>query len=55
VYGIVQGDVAPPSFMVIVRDKETIHPNFLRFVENRLRDEFGFEGTPMRVQAREIE
>lgn len=54
VYGITQLGVKPPSFMLVVHDKDTIHPNFLRFVENRLRDEFGFAGAPMRVTAREI-
>jgi GTP-binding protein len=55
VYGITQTGAEPPSFMVIVQDKETIHPNFLRFVENRLRESFDLEGTPIRVRAREID
>lgn len=54
VYGITQIGTKPPEFMVVVKDKETLHPNFLRFVENRIRDEFGFEGTPIAVLAREI-
>ena len=54
VYGITQTGVMPPTFTMVVKDKETIHPNFLRFVENRVRDEFGFSGTPIRVHAREI-
>lgn len=54
VYGITQTGTKPPEFMVVVHDKETLHPNFLRFIENRLRDEFGFRGTPVRVLAREI-
>lgn len=55
VYGISQVGTQPPAFMVVVHDKETLHPSFMRFVENRMREEFGFEGTPMRVNAREIE
>ena len=55
VYGITQTGTAPPAFMLVIRDKETLHPNFLHFVENRMREEFGFEGTPMHVNAREIE
>ena len=54
VYGITQTGTKPPEFMVVVHDKETLHPNFLRFIENRLRDQFGFQGTPIRVLAREI-
>jgi GTPase len=54
VYGLTQTGVKPPTFMMVVKDKETLHPNFLRFVEKRLRQEFGFAGTPIRIQAREI-
>ena len=54
-YGIVQQDISPPQFILIVRDKDALHTNYLRFVENRLRDEFGFMGTPLRILAREIE
>ncbi len=55
VYGITQVGTKPPTFMVVVKDKETLHPSFLRFIENRLRDDFGFKGTPLRVLAREID
>lgn len=54
VYGIRQIGVKPPTFMVIGKKRETLHPNFLNFIENRLRDEFGFEGTPIAVVSREI-
>jgi GTP-binding protein len=55
VYGLTQVGTRPPVFMLVVKDKETIHYNFLRFVENRIRQEFGFTGTPVTVLAREIE
>ena len=55
VYGITQVGVKPPTFMVVVKDKETLHPSFLRFIENRMREDFGFQGTPIRVLAREID
>jgi GTP-binding protein len=54
VYGIKQIGTEPPRFELIVKKKETVHLNFMRFVENRLREEFGFEGTPIVVSAREI-
>jgi len=54
VYGITQVGIEPPSFMVIANKRENVHPNFLKFVENRLRDEFGFEGTRIAVRSREI-
>lgn len=55
VYGITQTGIEPPEFRVVVADKETLHTNFLRFVENRLREEFGYKGIPIRVLGREIE
>jgi len=55
VYGITQTGITPPEFVIVVHDKETIHTNFKRFVENRLREDFGFKGVPIRVMAREIE
>ncbi len=55
VYGMTQIGIKPPAFMVVVHDKETLHPSFLRFIENRMRDQFDFEGTPVRVLAREID
>lgn len=54
VYGITQVGTKPPTFMIVVKDRDTLHPNFLRFLENRLRDEFGFSGTPIKIMAREI-
>jgi len=54
VYGIKQIGVKPPTFMIIGKKKETLHPNFMHFIENRLREEFGFEGTPIAVVSREI-
>ncbi|HTM68708.1 MAG TPA: ribosome biogenesis GTPase Der [Candidatus Binatia bacterium] len=55
VYGITQTGTKPPEFMVVVHDKETLNKGFLSFIENRIREEFGFEGTPLRVLAREID
>ncbi len=55
VYGMTQIGTKPPKFMLVVYDKDTVHPNYLRFIENRLREEFQFDGTPVRVLSREIE
>lgn len=54
VYGIRQIGVRPPTFMVVGKKRETLHPNFLNFIGNRLREAFGFEGTPIAVVSREI-
>lgn len=55
VYGLRQVETAPPSFMLIVKDKDAVSVNDLRFVENRLRENFDFEGTPIFIRSREIE
>ncbi|MGE0704118.1 MAG: ribosome-associated GTPase EngA, partial [Vicinamibacterales bacterium] len=44
--------VAPPSFVFFSNVATTFHFSFERFLVNRLREEFGFVGTPIRVQAR---
>jgi GTP-binding protein len=54
VYGITQIHSEPPEFMLVAKDKDTIHPNFLHYVANRIRDEFGFAGTRIRVAGREL-
>jgi len=45
--------VRPPSFAVFVNNKELSHFSYERYLENKLRDSFGFEGTPMRLFIRE--
>jgi len=42
----------PPTFMIYVNDPKLMHFSYLRFLENRLRDEYGFVGTPIRIVAK---
>ncbi|SDB91391.1 GTP-binding protein [Pelagirhabdus alkalitolerans] len=44
--------VQPPTFVVFVNDPELMHFTYERFLENRIRDAFGFEGTPIKIYAR---
>ncbi|MBC1550410.1 ribosome biogenesis GTPase Der [Listeria sp. FSL L7-1434] len=44
--------VKPPTFVVFVNDSELMHFSYERFLENRIREAFPFEGTPIRVIAR---
>lgn len=44
--------VKPPVFVVFVNEPELMHFSYERFLENRIRDTFSFEGTPIRVIAR---
>ncbi|KAB2338334.1 ribosome biogenesis GTPase Der [Cytobacillus depressus] len=45
--------VKPPTFVVFVNEPELMHFSYERFLENRIRDAFGFEGTPIKIYARE--
>jgi GTP-binding protein len=44
-----QAAVAPPTFVIFVNDPELIHFSYRRYLENRIRDEYGFLGTPIRL------
>ncbi len=52
-----QASVAPPTFVIFVNDPELIHFSYRRYLENRIRAEYGFLGTPIRLilRARESE
>ncbi|WP_026584618.1 ribosome biogenesis GTPase Der [Bacillus sp. J33] len=53
IYYTTQVAVKPPTFVVFVNDPELLHFSYERFLENRIRDAFGFEGTPIKIFARE--
>jgi GTPase len=53
IYYTTQVAVKPPVFVVFVNDPELMHFSYERFLENRIRDAFGFEGTPIKIFARE--
>ncbi len=44
--------VAPPTFVVFVNDEELMHFSYSRYLENKLRDAFGFTGNPIKIIAR---
>jgi hypothetical protein len=41
--------VAPPTFVFFANDSDSIHFSYRRYLENRLRETFGFDGTPIRL------
>jgi len=49
IFYITQVEVSPPTFMVVVNEPDRIHFSYERFLVNRLREDFGFEGTPIKV------
>jgi len=48
-----QVGVKPPSFVFFVNDKELMHFSYLRYLENKIREAFGFEGTSLKFYVRE--
>ena len=50
---ITQASVKPPTFIIFVNDKKLAHFSYIRYLENQLRNTFGFEGTPIRFIIRE--
>lgn len=46
---VTQADVNPPTFVFFVNDPTIVHFSYHRFLENKLRQAFGFEGTPLRL------
>lgn len=52
-YYITQVSVKPPTFVVFVNDKELMHFSYTRYLENRIRDAFGFRGTSLKFITRE--
>ncbi|MFR3358949.1 MAG: hypothetical protein ACLTSD_05790 [Eubacterium sp.] len=48
-----QVSTKPPTFVLFVNSKELMHFSYQRYIENRIRDTFGFIGTPIRMFIRE--
>lgn len=49
IYYMTQASVQPPTFILFVNEPRLMHFSYVRFLENRLRETFGFEGTPIRL------
>jgi GTP-binding protein len=52
-YYITQVSVKPPTFVIFVNDKELMHFSYTRYIENKIREAFGFKGTPLKFIIRE--
>ena len=53
IYYMTQTSVAPPTFVIFCNSEELFHFSYRRYIENCLRDTFGFEGTPIRIVIRQ--
>lgn len=52
-YYITQVSVKPPTFVIFVNDKELMHFSYTRYLENKIREAFGFKGTSLKFFIRE--
>lgn len=52
IFYITQVSVKPPCFVLFTSDPELVHFSWLRYLENRIREAFGFEGTPLQFKLR---
>ena len=55
IYYSTQVSIAPPTFILFVNKKDILTQSYERYIENKLRDAFGFFGTPIRIIIREKE
>lgn len=53
IYYMTQVSVKPPTFVMFVNDKNLMHFSYTRYIENKIRDTFGFRGTAVHFIARE--
>ena len=52
-YYVTQTGIEPPTFVIFVNDKELFHFSYLRYIENKFREAFGFNGTSIKFIIRE--
>ena len=53
IYYMTEVAVKPPTFVIFVNDKKLMHFSYLRYLENRIRESFGFRGTALKFLVRE--
>ena len=53
IYYITQASIQPPTFVLFVNNEELLKDSYKRYLENKLREAFGFFGTPIRISVRE--
>ncbi|MGN0379357.1 MAG: ribosome biogenesis GTPase Der [Butyrivibrio sp.] len=53
IYYMTQVSVKPPTFVIFVNDKKLMHFSYVRYIENKIREAFGFDGTSLKFIIRE--
>ena len=54
IYNLKQTWTNPPEFTITVGQDQSVHSSYLKFIENQLRQNFGFLGVPVKIKVREI-
>lgn len=54
-YYVTQVKTAPPTFVLFINSEDLLKDNYVKYLENKLREAFGFKGSPIRISAREKE
>lgn len=52
---VTQAGIKPPHFILFVNEPELLHFSYQRYLENKFRENFGFEGTPLKITVRKRE
>lgn len=53
IYYMTQASSKPPTFVIFCNDKELFHYSYQRYIENQIRENFGLDGTPIKIVIRE--
>ena len=53
IFYMTQASTKPPTFVVFINDRQLMHFSYTRYLENQIRNTFGFRGTPIHIIARE--
>ena len=53
IYYGTQVGIRPPKFVIFINDKKLLHFSYIRYLENQIRQQFGFEGTPIQIEFNE--
>lgn len=53
IYYMTQAGIRPTLFVLFVNQKQLFHFSYVRFIENQLREKYGFEGVPIQIELRE--
>ena len=48
-----QVQTAPPHFVLFINNEDLLKDNYIKYLENKLREAFGFKGSPIKISARE--